>query len=139
VFERIRSGLSRNSCSKFGCQPKTTTLAASFNGRGYAPIGQTPEIHLSENQRVRVNFVASISNQGSIRFMLYTSTLNEAIFLVFLKRLIAKRERKLFWIVDQHPVHRGKLVQQWLAEHSEQIELFFLPSYSPQLNRVSQW
>jgi transposase len=71
--------------------------------------------------------------------MLYTSTLNEAIFLVFLKRLIAKRERKLFWIVDQHPVHRGKLVQQWLAEHSEQIELFFLPSYSPQLNRVSQW
>ena len=39
--------------------------------------------------------------------MLYTSKLTEAIFLTFLTRLIAKRERKLFWIVDQHPVHRG--------------------------------
>ncbi|MEP0873233.1 transposase [Trichocoleus desertorum AS-A10] len=85
---------------------------------------------------MRVNFIASLSNQGSIRFMLYTSKLTEAIFLSFLTRLIAKRERKLFWIVDQHPVHRGQQVQQWLTEHKEQIELFYLPSYSPQLNPV---
>jgi transposase len=103
-------------------------------GRGYAPIGETPEIHLSQKKRVRVNFIASVSNQGNIRFMLYTSKFTEAVFLTFLKRLIAKRERKLFWIVDQHPVHRGTQVQQWLAEHKAQIELFLLPSYSPELN-----
>lgn len=103
-------------------------------GRGYAPIGETPEIHLSQKKRVRVNFIASLSNQGNVRFMLYTSKLTEAVFLTFLKRLIAQRERKLFWIVDRHPVHRGKQVQQWLAQHKEQIELFLLPSYSPELN-----
>lgn len=103
-------------------------------GRGYAPIGETPEIHLSQKKRVRVNFIASLSNQGNVRFMLYTSKLTEAVFLTFLKRLIAKRERKLFWIVDRHPVHRGGRVQQWLAAHKEQIELFLLPSYSPELN-----
>lgn len=103
-------------------------------GRGYAPIGETPEIHLSQKKRVRVNFIASVSNQGNIRFMLYTSKFTEAVWLTFLKRLIAKRKRKLFWIVDQHPVHHGRQVQQWLAEHKEQIELFYLPSYSPQLN-----
>ncbi len=37
-------------------------------GRGYAPIGQTPEIRLS-TQRVSVNYIASISNQGKVRFM----------------------------------------------------------------------
>jgi transposase len=104
------------------------------SGRGYAPIGETPEIHLSQKKRVRVNFLASLSNQGSVRFMLYTSKLTEAVFLTFLKRLIAKRERKLFWIVDRHPVHRSGKVQHWLAEHKEQIELFLLPSYSPELN-----
>ena len=31
-------------------------------------------------------------------------------------------------------VHHSKLVKAWVAEHSEQIELFYLPSYSPQLN-----
>lgn len=105
-------------------------------GRGYAPMGETPEIHLSQKKRVRVNFIASISNQGTVRFMLYTRKLTETVFLTFLQRLVAKRNRKLFWIVDRHPVHRGRQVKQWLAEHSDEIELFYLPSYSPQLNPV---
>jgi transposase len=43
---------------------------------------------------------------------------------------------ELFWIVDRHPVHRDHLIQQWLAAHSQQIEKFYLPAYSPQLNPV---
>ena len=31
-------------------------------------------------------------------------------------------------------VHHCKPVKQWLAEHDEQIEVFYLPSYSPELN-----
>jgi hypothetical protein len=31
-------------------------------------------------------------------------------------------------------VHHSKVVKQWLAEHTEQIEIFYLPSYSPELN-----
>lgn len=37
-------------------------------GRGYAPMGQTPEIQLN-TQRASVNYIASISNQGKVRFM----------------------------------------------------------------------
>lgn len=103
-------------------------------GRGYAPVGETPEIHLSQKKRVRVNFIASISNQGLVRFMLYGVKLDGQVFVRFLQRLIAQRKRKLFWIVDRHPVHRSGEVQQWLADHKEDIELVFLPSYSPQLN-----
>lgn len=102
-------------------------------GRGYAPVGQTPEIRQG-SQRVSVNYIASISNQGMVRFMLYTDKLTVIVFITFMERLISKRERKLFWIVDRHPVHRSTAVQQWLAEHKQQIELFYLPSYSPQLN-----
>ncbi len=102
-------------------------------GRGYAPIGQTPEIQLS-TQRVSVNYIASISNQGKVRFMLYTQKLTAQVFITFLERLIAKRTRKLMWIVDRHPVHRSNAVQQWLHEHQANIEMHFLPPYSPQLN-----
>lgn len=102
-------------------------------GRGYAPKGQTPEIR-PNTQRVGINYIASISNQGKVRFMLYTSKLTAQVFIVFLERLIAKRERKLMWIVDRHPVHRSDAVQQWLAKHQDKIELHFLPPYSPQLN-----
>ena len=36
---------------------------AQVGRRGYAPMGQTPEIRLSR-QRVNVNYIASINNQG---------------------------------------------------------------------------
>jgi transposase len=51
-----------------------------------------------------------------------------------LKLLIRATPQKVFLIVDRHPVHRSKPVAQWLQKHSEQIRLFFLPNYSPQLN-----
>jgi hypothetical protein len=31
-------------------------------------------------------------------------------------------------------VHHSKIVKVWVAERIDQIELFYLPSYSPQLN-----
>lgn len=102
-------------------------------GRGYAPIGQTPEIQPSTG-RVSVNYIASITNQGKVRFMLYTQKLTAQVFIIFLERLIAKRTRQLMWIVDRHPVHRSDAVRQWLHHHRDQIEIHFLPPYSPQLN-----
>ena len=37
-------------------------------------------------------------------------------------------------VVDGHPVHKARSVTRWLDEHREQIRVFFLPSYSPELN-----
>lgn len=105
-------------------------------GRGYAPKGHTPEINLSQKQRHRINFIASVSNQGLVRFMLYAGKLDSLVFIAFLERLIDHRPRKLIWIVDRHPVHRALSVQKWLAQHTQDIELVFLPSYSPHLNPV---
>lgn len=102
-------------------------------GRGYAPIGQTPEIQ-PNTQRVSVNYLASVSNQGKVRFMLYTQKLTAHVFITFLERLIANRDRKLMWIVDRHPVHRSDAVHQWLQDHQDKIEMYLLPPYSPQLN-----
>lgn len=31
-------------------------------------------------------------------------------------------------------VHHAHLVKEWLDRHGEQIEVFYLPSYSPELN-----
>ena len=81
-----------------------------------------------------VNYLASVSNQGKVRFMLYTQKLTASVFIRFLERLIAKRERKLLWIVDRHPVHRSAVVQQWLHEHQDKLEMYLLPPYSPHLN-----
>lgn len=39
--------------------------------------------------------------------------------------------KKVFLILDNLRVYHSRLVKAWVAEHSAQIELFYLPSYSP--------
>ena len=40
----------------------------------------------------------------------------------------------MFLILDNLRVHHSKPVKAWLAEHADAIEVFYLPSYSPELN-----
>ncbi|MBE0642560.1 MAG: transposase [Bacteroidetes bacterium] len=42
--------------------------------------------------------------------------------------------RKIFLILDNLKVHHAKIVKAWLAGREHEIELFYLPSYSPELN-----
>jgi transposase len=52
----------------------------------------------------------------------------------FLARLVGHFDRKVHLIVDRHLAHGSKIVRAWLADRKDQIELCFLPSYSPELN-----
>ncbi|MDQ0605314.1 transposase [Streptomyces canus] len=52
----------------------------------------------------------------------------------FLARLVGHFDRKVHLVVDRHSAHRSKAVRAWLADHKDQVELNFLPSYSPELN-----
>ena len=58
---------------------------------------------------------------------------------MFLGRLIKQTGRKVFLIVDGHPVHRAKLIQKWRKEHQDEMEIFYLPGYSPELNPDELW
>ncbi|RFC37606.1 MAG: DDE superfamily endonuclease [Candidatus Nitrotoga sp. LAW] len=43
-------------------------------------------------------------------------------------------QRKVFLMLDNLRVHHAKLVKAWLAKQQDEIEVFYLPSYSPELN-----
>ena len=59
---------------------------------------------------------------------------NVAIFIDFLKRLIKDAKQKVFLIVDNLRVHHAKSVREWLAQHKDKIEIFYLPAYAPEHN-----
>lgn len=102
-------------------------------GRSFAPKGKTPVIRKT-GKKLRANMISAVTNKGHVRFLIYTEKMTQQLFIKFLKRLIASFDRKVFVIVDNLKVHHGKLVQQWTKENKERIELFFIPSYSPELN-----
>lgn len=101
--------------------------------RGYAPKGQTPLIKI-QSKRFRTNLISAVSNQGKLRFMMYRENMTAKVLIRFMKRLIKDTEFKVLLILDNLRVHHAKLVKAWLVENKEQIEVYFLPSYSPDMN-----
>lgn len=101
--------------------------------RGYAPAGQTP-ILAAPSKRHGLSMVSAISNQGLVRFEFIEEAMNTDLFIGFMGRLIADSKEKVFLILDNLKVHHAKLVTAWLAEHKDQIEVFYLPPYSPEIN-----
>lgn len=101
--------------------------------RGYAPKGKTPVIRLNA-KRESINMISAITNQGKVRFKLFEGGMNATILVDFLKRLIKDAKRKVILILDNLRVHHAIKVKKWLTGKEEQIEIFYLPSYSPELN-----
>ena len=78
--------------------------------------------------------ISSITNQGKVRFMVYRKSMNAQILIKFLRRLIRCSDHKFILILGSVRVHHAHMVREWLESKEEQIEIFFLPSYSPELN-----
>lgn len=104
-------------------------------GSGYARRGERATMDVPK-PHIRVNQISAISNEGHVRFMTYQGMLTAAVFLQFLKRLVYGARRKILLIADRLQAHKTPEVAAWLAEHCAQIEVFYLPAYSPELNPV---
>jgi len=102
-------------------------------GRSWGRRGRTPVIP-GTGKRFRCNMISAITNRGKLAFMVFKGNFNAPIFMVFLRRLLRQARRKVFLIVDEHPVHVAAAVEGWVERHHPRLRLFFLPGYSPDLN-----
>jgi transposase len=102
-------------------------------GTSYAPLGQTPIVRAT-GQRFGCNMISAITNRGALAFMVFQGRFQNAVFLEFLKRLLKQAKRKLYLIVDGHPVHKSAAVKRFVAKHAARLRLILLPGYCPELN-----
>jgi transposase len=111
-----------------------TGLQAGANvEKGYSPKGKAPVLRQTA-QKHRINMISAISNQGKMRFMFYRDNMNSKRLITFFRRLTKDVDRKVYLILDTLSVHHSELVKKWLEKHKDKIEVFYLPSYSPELN-----
>ena len=102
-------------------------------GRSYAPRGETPVVR-PNHRRANVGLVSAVSNRGEVRWMILDGAIKAPTLIRFLERLVRDAGRKVFLILDRLQVHRAGLVRAWLGDRQDQIEVFYLPAYSPDLN-----
>lgn len=104
------------------------------SGTSFSPRGRTP-VTRATGKYFGCNLICAITNRGELAFMLYDGMFNAEVFRTFLTRLVAQNAgKKVFLILDNLPVHHAKVLTPWLEEQKALLELFFLPSYSPELN-----
>lgn len=112
---------------------ETGLRSRSYTGTSFSPRGKTP-ITRGSGKYFGCNLISALTNRGELAFMVYEGKFNATVFLDFMGRLVKQAGRKIYLILDNLRVHHAKVLRPWLAEHAADIELFYIPSYSPDLN-----
>jgi transposase len=112
---------------------ETGLRADDVRGRSYAPRGKTPVVR-PNHRRIGLGLISAVTNKGELRWKVLDGAIKAPVLIGFLQRLIRDAKRKVFLILDRLPLHRAAVVREWLARHKAKIEVFYLPSYSPELN-----
>lgn len=132
VYPTIATRAKRE-CALIYWGDETGLRSDDVRGRSFAPVGQ-PAVVQVPGRRFGCNVISALTNKGEMSFMVFEGRFQAPTFIAFCARLIKQAQRKVFLIVDGHPVHRAALTTQWLQAHTAHIERFFLPGYAPDLN-----
>jgi transposase len=106
-------------------------------GTTWAPKGKTPTIKVT-GSRFSTNMIAAISTRGNLRFMVHQGSISANVICDFLNRLMYNAQNPIFLIWDGHPTHKSKKVRECINSFEGKLEVYLLPSYSPELNPTEQ-
>jgi transposase len=113
---------------------ETALVNTDVRGRSYASACKTPVGMAVGGTRQKLSMIATVTNQGKTRWMIIDEAFDAEKLIEFLQTLIKDAGKKVFLLLDNLRVHHSKLVKAGVGGCKDQIELFYLSSYSPQLN-----
>ena len=103
-------------------------------GKTWAPKGKTPKIKVTGNKG-GFCVTSAISPAGRMVFRIENHTIHAEDHIEFLKQIMKQHpHRKVIVIEDNAPPHIAGLVKEFVRENKNKIAVYYLPSYSPDLN-----
>lgn len=84
-----------------------------------------------------VKLIGTLNYETGDVFCVEEERYDAEAFLRFLQIVLKRYPTwKIVMILDNARIHYAKLIQPFLEEHKNRLELLFLPPYSPQLNLI---
>lgn len=106
--------------------------------RMWAAVGTQPQVPAPGKNEKQVVYGGVDYATGKITCTIAASK-SGVNFLAFLIALVAGYAgRKIRLVCDNGRFHYTKAVQQWLAGHRDQVEIYWLPPYCPSLNLIER-
>lgn len=104
---------------------------------GRSPQGQRVYDKKPTSPGTRINTIAILSEEGIKAQYSYTDSLTARLFIIYLNTFVLPiLTNGQTLILDNHPVHRAKSVQNYLKQNK--IKFLYLPPYSPELNPIEE-
>ncbi len=101
--------------------------------RTWARVGKTPT-QQTYGRYQGVKAFGLVSTRSNFRYRVQTTYFTQTSFLSFLTDFRASVDGFLIVIVDGAPYHKGAGVRDFQETHRCNFALYYLPSYSPELN-----
>jgi transposase len=106
--------------------------------RMWSPVGTQPQVPAPGQNQKEVVYGGVDYATGQITYTI-AATKSGVNFLAFLVVLVATYGgRKVRLVCDNGRFHCTKAVQQWLTEHKDLVEIYWLPPYCPSLNLIER-
>lgn len=106
---------------------------------GYAKRGTRLYSKRSTKSRTRINTIATVDrHQRVIASLVYQATTTRDIFELYLEKALLKNlPRRAILILDNASFHKNGRIEMLCREFD--IELLYLPPYSPELNPIEHF
>ena len=115
-------------------QDESSVSIVPVLGKTWAKKGETPKMKVTGN-RGSIAVSSAISPAGRMVFRIEKGRVTSKTFIDFLKQIIKNhRWRKVIVIVDNSPTHTAKAVHEFIKNNKSKIAVYYLPTYSPDLN-----
>lgn len=115
-------------------QDESAVRLTAVLGTTWAKKGKTPIVRVT-GKRGTIGITSAISPAGRMVFRLEKETVNSSKHIEFLKQVQKNHpRRKIIIIEDKAKPHIAKKVSQFVETQKKRLAIYFLPSYSPELN-----
>lgn len=123
----------RLKCATVFFEDEMTLATQSTVGRTWARIGHTPA-QKTFGRYKGVKAFGAVSGSGLFRYRVQLSYFSQETFRAFLAAFRDSTDGYLILIIDGAPYHKGAMVEEFVKDPRQEMELYRLPSYSPELN-----
>ena len=102
--------------------------------RTYAPIGETPSLR-HRLTREHLSVIGAVGLDAKLYFQVHDHAITSAEATAFLRHLLRHIPGKLLILWDGAPIHRSRVVKQFLHEEAGgRLHLERVPGYAPELD-----
>jgi transposase len=119
--------------AEIGFEDEAAVDLREHSGKTWGARGIRPDVYVT-GTRGRFNILSVVTPNGDLKYHVTEKNIDSQEYIKFLGQVIEGRTHPIFLIVDRASFHCAKAVRRFVWRHRRQLRIFYLPTYSPELN-----